>query len=59
MSFALVTRSAGLIGSEAVRHFARLGLDVVGIDNDLRRYSFGDDGSTLLVTMDPPPGALS
>lgn len=45
MSVALVTGSAGLIGSEAVRHFARLGLDVAGIDNNLRRYFFGDDGS--------------
>lgn len=43
---ALVTGSAGLIGSEAARHFCRLGLDVVGIDNDMRRYFFGDDGST-------------
>ena len=41
MSVALVTGSAGLIGSEAARHFASLGLDVVGIDNDLRRYFFG------------------
>ena len=37
MSVALVTGSAGLIGSEAVRHFAGLGLDVVGIDNDMRQ----------------------
>jgi CDP-paratose 2-epimerase len=46
VSVALVTGSAGLIGSEAARHFAGLGLDVVGIDNDMRRYFFGDDGST-------------
>ncbi|MBX6355649.1 MAG: NAD-dependent epimerase/dehydratase family protein [Micromonosporaceae bacterium] len=46
MSVALVTGSAGLIGSEAARHFAGLGLDVVGIDNDMRRYYFGEDGST-------------
>lgn len=46
MSVALVTGSAGLIGSEAARHFAGLGLDVVGVDNDLRRYFFGEDGST-------------
>lgn len=46
MSIALVTGSAGLIGSEAARHFAGLGLDVVGIDNDLRQYFFGRDGST-------------
>jgi CDP-paratose 2-epimerase len=46
VSVALVTGSAGLIGSEAARHFAGLGLDVVGIDNDMRRYFFGEDGST-------------
>ncbi len=46
MSVALVSGSAGLIGSEAVRHFAALGLDVIGIDNDMRRYFFGEDGST-------------
>ncbi|HEX5594449.1 MAG TPA: NAD-dependent epimerase/dehydratase family protein [Micromonosporaceae bacterium] len=47
MAVALVTGSGGLIGSEAVRHFAGLGLDVVGIDNDMRRYFFGPDGSTM------------
>jgi CDP-paratose 2-epimerase len=47
VSVALVTGSAGLIGSEAARHFAALGLDVVGVDNDLRRYFFGEDGSTV------------
>ena len=31
MSIAVITGSAGLIGSEAVRHFAHQGLDVVGI----------------------------
>ena len=46
VSVALVTGSAGLIGSEAVRHFAGLGLDVVGIDNDMRRYFFGAEAST-------------
>ena len=37
MSVALISGSAGLIGSEAARHFSAIGLDVVGIDNDLRR----------------------
>ncbi|HEX6500975.1 MAG TPA: NAD-dependent epimerase/dehydratase family protein [Micromonosporaceae bacterium] len=46
MSVALVTGSAGLIGSEAVRHFAGLGLDVVGIDNDMRSRFFGPEAST-------------
>src|SRR4029453_16575681 len=42
----MVTGSAGLIGSEAVRHFASLGLDVVGIDNDMRKQFFGSEAST-------------
>jgi CDP-paratose 2-epimerase len=46
LSVAIVTGSAGLIGSESVRQFAREGLDVVGVDNDLRRHFFGDDAST-------------
>jgi CDP-paratose 2-epimerase len=46
MSVAIITGSAGLIGSEAVRHFANRGLDVVGIDNDMRRYFFGEEAST-------------
>ena len=46
MSLAIITGSAGLIGSEASRHFAAQGLDVVGIDNDLRRHFFGEEAST-------------
>lgn len=46
MSVVIVTGSAGLIGSEAVRRFASEGLDVVGIDNDMRRAFFGDEAST-------------
>jgi CDP-paratose 2-epimerase len=46
MSVALITGSAGLIGSEAAVFFADLGLDVVGIDNDMRRTFFGDEAST-------------
>ncbi|MGH7560649.1 MAG: NAD-dependent epimerase/dehydratase family protein [Gemmatimonadales bacterium] len=46
MSVAIITGSAGLIGSEAAVFFAGLGLDVVGVDNDLRRVFFGDDAST-------------
>lgn len=46
MSVAVVTGAAGLIGSEAVRHFADKGLDVVGIDNDMRSRFFGDEAST-------------
>ena len=46
MAVAIVTGSAGLIGSEAVRFLAARGLHVVGVDNDLRAYFFGADGST-------------
>ncbi|MGB0452646.1 MAG: NAD-dependent epimerase/dehydratase family protein [Bacteriovoracaceae bacterium] len=46
MAVVIVTGSAGLIGSEAVKFFHEKGFDVVGIDNDLRKYFFGDDAST-------------
>lgn len=46
MSVVLVTGSAGLIGSEAVRFFAHLGFTVIGIDNDMRSYFFGAAAST-------------
>jgi CDP-paratose 2-epimerase len=46
MSVAVVTGSSGLIGSETVKFLHEKGLDVVGIDNNMRRYFFGKDGST-------------
>jgi CDP-paratose 2-epimerase len=46
MTVAVVTGSAGLIGSEAAAHFAARGLDVVGVDNDMRRRFFGPEAST-------------
>ncbi len=46
MSVAVVTGAAGLIGSETVRLFSDKGFEVVGIDNDMRRFFFGDDAST-------------
>lgn len=42
----LVTGSSGLIGSEAVRHYDRVGHDVVGVDNNMRREFFGPKGDT-------------
>jgi CDP-paratose 2-epimerase len=45
-SIALITGSAGLIGSEAARFFANLGYTVVGIDNDMRQVYFGREAST-------------
>ena len=46
MATVLVTGSAGLIGSESVHYFARLGFDIVGLDNDLRSHFFGPEAST-------------
>ncbi|MBV9376796.1 MAG: NAD-dependent epimerase/dehydratase family protein [Alphaproteobacteria bacterium] len=46
MAVAVITGSAGLIGAEAARFFANKGLDIVGIDNDMRRQFFGEEAST-------------
>lgn len=46
MKKALITGSAGLIGSESVRLFADRGYRVTGIDNDMRAYYFGAEAST-------------
>lgn len=42
----LITGSGGLIGSEAVNFFCKNDFEVVGIDNDMRSYFFGQEGST-------------
>jgi len=42
----LVTGAAGLIGSEAVRHFSARGWTVHGLDNNMRADFFGPDGDT-------------
>ncbi len=46
MAIALITGSSGLIGSEAVKFFHTKGFDVIGIDNDMRKYFFGEKAST-------------
>ena len=46
MSIALITGSAGLIGSESCKLFHDKGLEIVGVDNNMRAYFFGEDGST-------------
>lgn len=42
----LITGSAGLIGSEAAKFFAEQGFSIVGIDNNMRQYFFGEEAST-------------
>ena len=46
MSVAVITGSAGLVGSAAASLFAEQGFDVVGIDNDMSAYFFGAEAST-------------
>src|SRR3954454_13693917 len=46
MKTAIVTGAAGLIGSESVRFLCDRGFRVIGIDNDMRRYFFGEGAST-------------
>ena len=49
MSIAIITGSSGLVGSESVNFLCKKGFDVIGIDNNLRKFFFGKDGSTLKV----------
>lgn len=46
MKIALITGSAGLIGSESVAFFSDKFDLIIGIDNNLRQYFFGREGST-------------
>jgi CDP-paratose 2-epimerase len=46
MAKMLVTGSSGLIGSEVVAYFARLGWKVYGADNNMRADFFGPSGDT-------------
>ena len=46
MKTALITGSAGLIGSQSLKFFIEKGFKVVGIDNDMRAYFFGKEAST-------------
>jgi len=47
MAVIIVTGSCGLVGSETVSFFAEKGFDIVGIDNNMRKSFFGEDGSIL------------
>ncbi len=46
MGVCLITGAAGLVGSESARYFALKNFAVVGIDNDMRQYFFGENAST-------------
>lgn len=49
MSVVLITGSSGLVGSESVDFFCKKGFDVIGIDNNLRKFFFGSEGSIKQV----------
>ena len=46
MSVALITGSCGLVGSESALFFSKKGFEIIGIDNNSRRFFFGKDGDT-------------
>ncbi len=50
MSVAVVSGSSGLIGSETVKLLHEKGMEVYGIDNNMREYFFGPDGSVAWKT---------
>ncbi len=49
MSIVIITGANGLVGSEAVSFFSKKKYTVVGIDNNLRKFFFGEDGSTSWI----------
>lgn len=46
MGLVIVTGASGLVGSDTAEYFLDRGLDVVGVDNDMRGRFFGVEGST-------------
>ena len=50
MSVAVITGSSGLIGSETAKFLHDKGMEIVGIDNDMRAYFFGPEASTAWNT---------
>ena len=49
MSIVIITGSNGLVGSEASFFFLKKGYKVIGIDNNIRKKFFGNDGNTLWI----------
>ena len=52
MSIVLITGSSGLVGSESVNFFSKRGFSIIGIDNNLRTFFFGNEGSTNKIKND-------
>ena len=49
MSICLVTGSSGLVGAQSSLFFSKKKFKIVGIDNNLRKFFFGKQASTLSV----------
>ena len=49
MKIALVTGSCGLVGSESCLFFSKKGFKIIGIDNNSRKFFFGNDGNITWV----------
>ena len=49
MSVVLITGSCGLVGSESSIFFSKKGFQIVGIDNNSRKFFFGKDGDISWV----------
>ena len=49
MKIALITGSSGLVGSESSFFLLNKGFKVIGIDNNYRKFFFGEEGSTDLI----------
>ena len=49
MKIALITGSCGLVGSESSLYFSKKGFKIVGIDNNYRKFFFGNDGDITWV----------
>ena len=45
MTSILITGCGGLVGKESTEFFLSKGFRVIGIDNNMRKYFFGEDGS--------------
>ena len=49
MSLALITGSCGLVGSESSIFFSQKGFEIIGVDNNARKFFFGKDGDVSWV----------
>ena len=49
MKIALITGSCGLVGSESSLFFSKKGFKSIGIDNNYRKFFFGNDGDITWV----------